>query len=161
LSKRLNILQAWEDQLETTVKKLDGYNNDLSDAQVTLTWKDMDNIQDFPFVVLASGDAQYYPLTQTEYTSGNSRQGPDGWTVAAYCYQSSSDDINNEGLLTQAMEKLAEDVVKATLSDVTLGLSYVHHIYLRAVLSYLDDSRPVGVMQLVFEIKYDFDKSAP
>lgn len=162
MSARLNILQAWETKLQG-ITVAGGYNNTLANRNVSLMWQDFDNInpEDCPIVVLASGDSPYTPLTDSQYASGSSRSGPDGWTVGVFCYAANSaEDVDRSGLLTAQLEKLAEDIIKMTFTDTTLG-GKCQNIYLRAILPYLDDSRPIGVMQLVFEVKYDFLVTAP
>jgi len=154
-SKRLSILQAIETKLATITTGA-GYNNTL--AKTSYGFIDLGRIVEYPVVSLISSEANYIPMTNTEYTSGSGINSTDGWDIAiiGYCQASKEEEY-----LTIAMENLIEDIVKCILLDHTLGLSYVQNAYLKGVDSIIDIENALGAVVIMISVKYDFGKSAP
>ena len=156
MSKRLEILQTIDSTL-ANITTANGYNSDL--AAHSYGFKDYSQVNSFPSVYLLPGDSQYTPLTNTEYTAGSSATNESGWLISVIGYVKSSNRVDEQ--LTQQMENLIEDIIKAMLSDHRLGLSYVVGVYLASVSSYIDIEQSIGIVQVIFTIKYDFEASAP
>lgn len=162
-SKRLEILKTIASSL-AAIRIANGYNFDFSTTKVTRVFVPIDKVDltNMPFSIIESGPAEYTPLTSGEYTAGSDRYSLDGWNVLIYGYVNANTDIDRDALLQDQVEKYIEDVVKKLMADVSLGLSYVRHIYYRGVMPYADDlKRNVTAILLRFEVKYDFEVSAP
>ncbi len=162
MGKRKDILLAFETQLET-ISIAGGYNNDISSSQVSLKWRGYDDIltSEFPQLFILSGDAQYSPRTNNSYSSGSSIDSMDGWSVSVLGYVHVGTDIDNEGLLSKALEDMIEDVIKVMFTDKHLGKDYVLNVYLKAVQPYLDFENNIGIFRIVYGVKYDFVETAP
>ena len=156
MSKRIAILQAIDDAV-AEITAANGYN--LTLASHTYGYVDYTQVNSFPAVCMIPGDSPYVPLTNTEYTSGSSRGGEAGWliSVIGYVHVPTAEDKQ----MTEQMEYLIEDLVKAVLADHRLGLSYVAGIYLASISRYIDFEQAVGIVQLIFSVKYDFEASSP
>jgi len=156
MAKRLEILQTIDSTL-ANITTANGYNTDL--AEHSYGFKDYSQVNNFPSVFLLPGDSQYTPLTNQEYTAGSSPNSESGWLISVVGYVKSSS--REDKVLTQNMENLIDDIVKAMLSDHRLGLSYVVGVYLVSINSYIDVEQSIGIAQIIFSIKYDFQAGAP
>lgn len=159
-SKRKDILDAIKTKLET-ISIINGYNHDISKISKDFFHYSQVPADEFPALCLVVGDSNYHPLTQEEYTSGNSTNDINGWFISIMGYV--TPDESDEELLSDKKENLIEDIVKCILSDHTLGLSgYVRNAYLAAIYDHSANiSDNLGAVQVVFNIKYDFNKSSP
>ena len=155
MGKRVEILQALNTKL-ATITTGNGYNFTIADT--SYGFLDLSKTIEFPVISLIPSDANYVPMTNTEYTSGSSIDSTDGWDVAIIGYCQSSQEQEH---LTIEMEKFIEDIVKAILSDHTLGLSYVQNCYLKSISSLTDIEETVGTVVIMTSVKYDFNKSTP
>jgi hypothetical protein len=161
-SKRQTILQA----IETTLQGITvagGYNNDIGASQVSLKFRSYDDpaTTEFPQLIIVSGDSLYTAIAPDRYTSGRSQQTLDGWQIEVLGYVHVETDTADEGLITQALEDLVQDVLKAIFANEDLGLSYVCHTGLRAILPYMDFENNIGVVHIILEVKYDFKRTTP
>lgn len=154
-SKRIEILQAIETKLATITTGA-GYNNTVQ--KTSYGFIDLSRVQEFPVVSLISSEANYVPMTNTEYTAGSAISSTDGWDIGiiGYCQASKEEEH-----LTIAMENLVEDIIKAILLDHTLGLSYVENAYLKGIDTLIDVEGTTGSVVIMISVKYDFPKNAP
>jgi len=159
MSKRKQIIDALVAKLQT-ITTANGYNTDAG-AAVYKSFVAYTDLREFPALTLLIGDSSYSPLTATRYTSGTTSESADGWAISVIGYVKVANNVGHAGVMTDAVEDLIEDVVKAVLSVYNLGLSFVHNVYLAAVLPYEDWDAGVGVAQLIFQVKYDFEKTSP
>lgn len=153
--KRTEILQGIETKL-ATITIANGYNNTVK--KTSYGFIPLSKNTQYPTVSLIPLSSNYAPLTNTEYTSGSDSNTLDGWNVAIIGYVR---EKHSEEALTQAMEKLIQDIVKAMLDDHTLGLSYVNTVYLVSIDSVVDVDANIGSVEVIIAVKYDFTKSAP
>ncbi len=156
MSKRLNILKAIDNAV-ANITTANGYNTTL--AAHSYGYRDYSQINEFPSVYLLPGESQYVPLTNLEYTSGTSRNSESGWIISVIGYVKSS--TREDKQMTEDIENLTEDLIKAVLEDHRLGLSYVAGIYLVSIARYIDVEQSIGITQVIFSIKYDFEASTP
>lgn len=155
MSKRLEILNAIKAKL-LLIKRQDGYNSDVVEASIA--YIPQSKVVSYSTICLLPLESNYKPLTQSEYTTGTNAMSIDGWPIViiGYCRT----DIGDEKL-TAAMENLVQDIIKAILSDYTLGLNYVNNCYLVAIDTVQDLKSEVGVVYVSVAVKYDFEKSEP
>lgn len=159
MSKRTQIIDALVGKLQT-ITTANGYNTDAGNS-VYKSFVTYTDIREFPALTLLIGDANYAPLTNQKYTSGAAAESADGWAISVVGYTKVASNVGHAGVMTDAIEELVEDIIKAVLNVYNLGLSFVHNVYLTAVLPYEDWEAGVGVAQIVFQVKYDFEKASP
>ena len=154
---RKAILTAIDTQL-ANITIVNGYNNTLK--------KHYDGFIDyqklpgdaFPSTCIATGGSNYVPMTAEKYTSGDSIQANDGWIVATIGYIKA----DTQDLISTKIELLVSDMIKAILADHHLGLaSYVHNITLKSINPYLDLKVNIGIVEITWAVKYDFEKGSP
>jgi len=158
MSVRKNIINAFITKLRT-IKTDDGYNNDIK--HVSKDFIDPSRVSEFPTTCLLIGDTNYIPLTSSRYTSGDARNAIDGWPISVISYVRAESD---DEALNDAIENINEDVIKCILADHTLGnVAGIKNVYLAAVLGHIPagDEMPFGASQIIFLVKYDFEKDSP
>jgi len=159
MSKRKQIIDALVTKLQT-ITTANSYNTNAGNS-VFKSFVAYTDIREFPALTLLIGDASYLPLTNKKYASGATAESADGWAISVVGYTKVASNIGHAGVMTDAVEDLIEDIIKAVLSVYNLGLSFVHNVYLTAVLPYEDWDAGVGIAQIVFQVKYDFEKTSP
>jgi hypothetical protein len=156
-SKREQILNAIK-TAHDSITTLNGYNNTLArNTSAYLMPSDLSHA-DTPAVCLLPGISQITPLTNCEYTSGGSSNNLDGWAISAIGYVKKT---TPEQLKTDT-ENLIADMIKAVQVDPKLGLSdFVRNTTLTSIISYPDYQDNLGSVQLIWVVKYDFEKENP
>lgn len=145
MSRRQEILSAFVTELENTGEFTGGvYRKFVTESDVS----------EFPVAMVLSGDATYTP-----YTSG--RYEADAWDIHVLILAKVETDIDNAGTLNEELERLVDVVVKAILDDPTLGYCFVTGLHLSDISRvYLWDEN-VGTIEIIFRVKYDFEKTNP
>lgn len=160
-SKRRQILEALKEALDN-IKTVNGYNYNV--GLNSLKYHDLTQVpaDQFPAITYIPGPARYFPLTNNDYTSGNSQASYDGWQVGVIGYIKTETDVNKGADVINALENLVEDIIKAVQADEQLGLSFVENCYLTSVIPSLDFlDQNIAIVQVIFDIKYDFRKGEP
>jgi len=156
-TKRETILDA----LIACMASIDGtgvYHNTLSSGQYTSAFKDIAQVDvaNMPFICLFPGPSNYVPLTNTEYTSGESIQSLDGWLISIVAYVQKNTDAQNK----HQMEELIADIVTAVQTDPHLGYpAYIQNTTLKTIMPFLDIHENIIVIQITFAVKYDFART--
>ncbi len=162
-SKRLQIINAIETRLlEITVAN--GFDHDLTAKQVSKKYflPNTQNTADFPVCLIVPGQAPYAPQANGKYSNTTDPFGVGGWSIGVLVYVHAKTDLDNEGLITEALELLIYDVTKKMLEDRQInGLSFVHNIYLRSIHPGVNVEENIGYAEIVFQVKYAFDKANP
>lgn len=139
-----------------TIRKKDDYFNDMNTSLDYIRSEDVPDDQ-FPISMPRVGNSLYTPLTNQEYTSGASRNDPDGWVVGIISYYKMKSDES----FHEVIEKLHHDVMKAMLSNLTLD-GLVITVYLHTITEpslHTAHNHNVATTMVVFKIKYDFDRT--
>ncbi len=157
MSKRTQILTKLDEQL-TQISTANGYNNTLKyHTRGFIDYNQLGGAQ-FPATCLAVGSSSYTPLTNTGYTSGTALQSLDGWLVSTIGYVKAA----TQERIGDAIEDMVEDILKAVFTDIHLGLNtFVRSVTLQQINSYLDLEENVGVIEIIWAIKYDFERDDP
>jgi len=144
-SKRQQILDAMVSKLQGTGVF----------ALVTKSVISPDDVREFPVAMVLGGDAEYTPLTATQYTSGPTHDSPDGWNIHVFAYVNGVRDTDR----VNVMENIIKTIMDAVFADITLGVTFVQATYLSAVMPSYDWERNIGIAEIVWSVKYDFEKS--
>lgn len=160
-SKRVRILRALKSRLDK-ILKVGGYNFDLGGNSLKFKILDEVSPSEFPFITYITGGSSYYPLTSDRYTAGTGHNSVDGWMVGILAYFEATTDTSDQGNIFLQAEKIIEDIITALSVDHTLGLKFVHNIYISSVEPYIDvEDLSRGAIQIITEIKYDFETDRP
>jgi len=160
-SKRRQILAALKAALDD-ISTANGYNYDV--GLNSLKYHDLTQVPPdrFPAITYVPGPSRYHPLTHEDYTSGPSPASIEGWRIGVLGYVKVDTDVTQGADVINALEDLVEDIVKAVLADPQLGLSFVENCYLSEVVPSLDFlDQNVAIVQVIFDVKYDFRKDEP
>ena len=161
--RRTTILNAIVTKLQLIIAGAT-YNYTVGEVNINLINLDQIPNDKFPYICLQVGRADYTPLTQNEYTSGQSFDDLNGWLIGVIGYIKID---SAAGTFVQQTEKFHQDIITALQTDPQLGLSsYVINTYLETIwdpIPSLGDDGEVdaAAVNLIFKVKYDFTKTAP
>ena len=148
MSKRQEILDAIVDKLKAV-----GVFGD----RVYRSMKGEADLSEFPAASVLAGDAVFSPLTNRDYVAG-SQDGIDGWNIHVVVYGKAP---TGDKELAEEMERLIEITIQTLLEDVNLGLSFVQVIYLSQLSRVVFWENNIGMVEFIFQVKYDFEKTNP
>lgn len=154
----------------TTLQGIDGtgnYNYDLSGTgdglQVWKSPKAPHECPALPAACVVLDDATYTELSTSplKFTTG-SQTGADGWPIHIFGYFNYDLDTGHTGTLEKVGEKLESDIKIAMLTDPLRGngdfVMGTFHTETRGPQNY---GNGIGGIMMTFNVKYDFDPTAP
>ncbi len=143
-SKREQILQNVVSSLQT-ITTASGYNFDV--VKVSRKFLPYSKINEFPAVIIVAGPGRIQEHTNYENT--------EMFEIGVIGYIRADKDIENEGLVSQDLEKLIQDIRKAITADVHRGHpDFVIMTWPRRVDPYVDWEQNIGICEVIFEVEY-------
>lgn len=156
VSKGREILEALQKQLKK-ISVLNGYKTDVN--LVTFTLKTGDEVNHDAIICIWPQEVPLTPLTNQGYTSGDSRQTLDGWTIRLLLYKKIHFEDSEEGGAFLGLEDMIADIINnlTQQSHLGLGLDYVHSVTLDLIARAPNVEETIAMAQIWISIKYDFD----
>jgi len=163
-SKRIDIKAG----MKTTLAALsasNGYNYNYDNDRIFIGHVSSDKIigllqKNNPVLYILTGESNYIPLTNGQYTSGIHKQ-KDGFLLGVGFYVKGSMNADDPKELDDQVENVIKDIVDGVLNTPQLGVSAVINTYLMrvgGVDTHLSEN--IGEGSVIFAVKYDFTKGA-
>ncbi len=127
---RTQVLNALITRL-LTITTGNGYNFSIGSASINFVSYEQVPGDKFPFICLQVGASRYAPLTQTEYTAGNSFDDLDGWQIGVIGYIKMDANV---GTFVELTEKFHQDIINCVQTDPQLAKpSFIINTYLDTI----------------------------
>lgn len=143
------------------ITKANGYNVNIGKVFRTKKQNWELSRTDFPAAIVMSGPMPISPLTNTEYTTGGSLLGLDGWVINIEAVVKTAQDPSGAGTTWEALELFIDDII--TNLDVDRqrsNPSWVINTKPTLIEDFVDSKQCIGRAKISFDVKFDFQSDS-
>lgn len=157
-TKSRQILERLYERMQS-INAMDGYRTEKID-RVTFELLSPERIKEKNLICIVPGDAPLTRLTADRYTTGQTGQGIDGWRISLLCYLKAGQDDTGYGSSILELEDLGGDVIDCLGNTNWSDLGFVVIVSLVSIQRYPYIAQNCSVLQIIIEVKYDFQENA-
>jgi len=151
-SKREVILEALKEALEK-ISATDGYNNTVQ--IVSRRFQHYSETPEFPALYIITGPSELKDIDGQRHINRME------FTPGIVGYVKVGEDVGAAGILSQALESLIADIMKAVVQDRHLGQNFVHYTVVESIDPYTDWDNNIGICEIILRIAYKFLDTEP
>lgn len=154
-SKRKQILQNIVTVLQG-ITVANGFNNDVQ--EVSRNFKDWTQTENFPRINVLPGLEQ---IKAEIHQQDDVTNFSDPLSFRLVSYVKTAEDIDDSGVLADAIEDLIEDIKKRLYTNVKLNLSFVEETAVDSVDAYFDWTENIGVIIIDCHVAFQWRGQTP
>lgn len=157
--------QILDEIIDTTLPKINGtghYNHNVDSERIFASLVDPQKLSDYPALCIGDESPLQYTLLDFpgNYTTGTSPNDvTNGWMVEVWGFVKAKTDNEGSGSLKQKQISMYSDIVVAMMSDRTRG-GHADDTELVGSSKRIDYQYNIGIILVLFSIKYDFNPTA-